>query len=320
MTKDEFLAQAAILVAALVIVLFAVLTPAERINNTDLSCDCRFYAALALNMPSQAPFVWRPMEPLLARLVANRMPIETAFYALTLVWLVLLGPACYFMLRSAGFTPAWSLVGALLTYTLYYLVIFNLTYPYMTDPPMLVFLALAIGFAYTRNRVGFMLALFIGVLFKETVLIAVPVWYALAERPRPYGSPIQLAPVARTFLLALPALLAFALIRTLVHDPSYKFVDLAYDVYIWRAERVTPIWEFLPFSFLPLLIPLNWTQNRHVLRQYAGLFALVYFQYFIASDTGRLLVAGFAPFVIMSVYGLQNAARYIRRYTSGKRQ
>lgn len=108
------------------------------------------------------------------------MPLPAAFQILTLAWLVLLGPACYFLLRSAHFSPGWSAIGALLVYSLYYLLIFNLAYPYMTDPPAFVMLAVSIGFAYRKHRAGFTLALVAGVLAKETAFLAVPVWLCLA--------------------------------------------------------------------------------------------------------------------------------------------
>lgn len=123
-----------------------------------------------------------------------------------------------------------------------------------------------------------------------------------------------------TLIISFPALLVYAVIRIALPDPDYQIGYVPYLVFTWRMARRTPIWEFVPFGVLPLLALLDWGRNRRVLRVYALMLIMVYAQIVIASDTGRLLVAGFAPFLIMSIYGLQNAVRAIRRRFDGKRQ
>jgi hypothetical protein len=170
-----------VLLSLLITLALAALIPATSPTAPGWSCDCDhlYYYALAAGQPTRAPFVWRMLHPALARL--SGLPLSTAFHALTILWLILLGPATYFMLRSARIEPVYSAIGALLVYSLRWIAPYNLSDPYLVDPLAFVFLVLAIAFAYRRQAAWFMLCLAIGVLAKESVLIAIPVWWAIND-------------------------------------------------------------------------------------------------------------------------------------------
>lgn len=291
-------------ILALALVLFiaqALVIPATSPASPNWNCDCDHvqYYALASGQPVHAPFVWRLLEPALARM--SGIPLAQAFPVLTLFWLALLGPVVYYALRSARFSPTYAAIGVLLVYSLWWITGYNLSDPYLADPPAIVFLTLAIAFAYRRQASLFMLTLAVGVLAREAVLVAIPVWFMLAGNHR----------FSSTLRVALPALIVFGLLRVVLVDPTYSMLKLPGIVAAWRMAHPAGITEYLPYGVLPILALFD-RRNWRVLVVYGPMLIVVYMQMAIGSDTGRLLVIGFLPWLIMGLNGVQAIVARVR--------
>jgi hypothetical protein len=126
----------------------------------------------------------------------------------------------YLIVRQLGLSVTMGLAGMLLFFSLGWATKFYVHDFWLTDPLAFLFLSLAVLFAIRGQGLAFAFALVLGVLTKESVLFAVPVYFAFQTRT--WWNPRLLL---RTILLAAPAVVTLIVVHVLIEarnaDPAY---------------------------------------------------------------------------------------------------
>jgi len=295
--------------------------------------DHHKYLWMALHGPFDfhvAPFCWRVGTPLLARLLP--FPPEQSFSAIAFISLWATAAGVYALARRAGFPFAAGLVGALLFLSQGWMVRSNLENIWKPDALAACISVAAIVCALDRRARLFALLLALGVTVKESVLFVAPLYYSLQARR--WGDARLLA---RTILVALPALAVLFALRALIpmrnDDPAYiaalpdtlRIVQLDTSVYdlswLWRAIALPRLRGLAPDCAIEgtagvfglASIALAFFAPRRTLRlftRWAPFLALVCAQVLFATNTQKLLALGF-PFVILAALG--GAEAVVRR-------
>lgn len=154
------------------------MTPLDG-NFSNASGDHHEYIAMAAGNAANAPFAYRVLTPLLARLLPFGLPANFMLITALATWAT--GVAVYALARAFGFTPAMALIGCALFYTLYWATGWLMYDFWLTDPVTILLIVLAICAARMQRAAEFAVLLTIGVLNKEVVLCVVPLWYSLRE-------------------------------------------------------------------------------------------------------------------------------------------
>jgi len=291
------------------------------------SWDHNAYIAMAEDSPfglNLAPFGWRFLVPLVARLLP--FSTQTSFLVITFSAVAATGVVIYYIGRHVGGKVAYGVVGTLLFFSLGWAVKFVLIDFWLTDAAAFLAVSLAVLFVLRRNRIGFCLAVTVGVAAKEAVIFVVPLWYTLqAQRWLDW----RLA--RETFLLALPAVVLMTLVRLAI--PA-RNDDLDYVQQL--PQRMQEFRAFIPtYNYWVLLRDIGWGIRAHdrtfdTFLLYTtgtwgvGLFALaaigavrrplltlrvtpflvlVYAQILFAVNIERLLVFGFPVMILLAIEG-----------------
>jgi hypothetical protein len=241
--------------------------------------------------------------------------MQTGFRTVTFVALWLTGPALYALLRSLHFPPALALLGLPMFYSLRPAVAFNLWDFWLTDASAFLFLTLAITAAVQRRPVRFTLLLAVGVLCKESVLFAAPLWYTLQVR-----YPIEPRRAIQTAILTVPAVAVLITLRLLIPagngDPAYittmptylQSSSIVADPYTLHESFSRAIAQRDWFTILqatvgtfgPLFLLTLWAGHEHWLR-WSPLIVLALAQLALAVNTERLVVLAFPSVITMEL-------------------
>ena len=282
---------------AILLSLNVVIAPTRPVDSIwPCACDEAAYWRMSDGDTPDAPFAWRVLYPALVRV----MPLEreAAFVFAAHVSLIACGLMVVAILRQRGLSPLWSLVGLLLWHSLHWFAPYLAHNVYLTDGLAMLFALVAIYAALTRNAALFLAALAVGVLAKEAVLFAAPLWVTLATRP-------TRRTVIHAVVLTLPALTALTMVRSAIPaGGGYSYAALVPAMLRHRVFAPVSLLDYAPFGTLPLLAWFS-PRKRDVLVRFAPFIALVYVQLLFAGDTGRLLVWAALPFVIAATDGLR---------------
>lgn len=323
--------MAALCLAALAILL-AVAHP-FRLADTlaESQGDHTYYIRLATGGPEpcdQAPYCWRVLQPMLVR--ALPFDVETGFRLVTSLCLWLTGIALYYLIKSFGFSGSMALVGVLLFYSFGWGAGFLLFYFWMSDGMVFLLLTLAILCARKDKAALFMCIVAVGAGVKESMLLALPLYYTLNAR-----SLLDWKLAAKSLLLALPAVAVLLLIRLsvpitnnydLVAWLSY-FLSARADGRVNLALVLLPgVRPTLPGAFvlaniatfgvallLPFLAP---KRNLGLLIRFLLFLLMVNGQLLIAEATERLIIYAFPAVILMSLNGLESIAIRFRLGTA----
>jgi hypothetical protein len=288
--------------------------------------DHHKYIWMATNNPFDfhiAPFCWRVGTPALA--TALPFDIEKSFMILSYLALWLTGVVMYYLARRLGFSQTTAFTGMIAYFSIGWVVKANLYNIFKPDPLAFLFVTLAIYCVVDRRDLLYALFLAVGVLFKESVLFVIPLYYTLQAQKA-----IDLRLLLRTVLLALPAVAVFIAVRSLIpmKNEDYFYLSTLPEAlqqvqlgrstfnlgWLWREIGLERLKSISPESLLHYtvgtfgvvagLMPLfAIRKNLGLLARFSPFLLLVYAQIMFATNDTRLLALGFPVVVLMALNG-----------------
>jgi hypothetical protein len=321
-----------VLVAASSLVLTALLwVRTQRLLPPDprfaLPADHHIYLFMAQHPLGDfhvAPWCWRILVPLTARMLPFSTTLGFELAAFVSLWAA--GFATFFICRRLGFRSEVAVLGVVSFYGLSFAAKWNVFDFWLTDPAAFAFLAAAVAFLLSGRDVGFAVCLTLGVLAKESVIFALPLFYMFrkertfdrdaALRMLLVGSPAIAVLVAVRvgipawnsnigYTQALPKPIA-ANARTVA---DYSLVALARHVV---AERFASLGSTLlrtvsAFGLLVGVLPfLGGRRALRMVAKFTPFLVLVYAQLLFAFNTERLLVLAFPAIIPLALCGIDH--------------
>ena len=266
-----------------------------------------------------APFSWRVLGPLLSWVLP--FPTTTSARVVGFVALWATAVAVFVLLRRLGFDDLAAGAGMLLLLTVGWATGYLLYNFWLPDGlALLCVVVLAIA-AVDRRPLLFAAVLVVGVLAKEQVLLAAPLWWSLTTERL-----VDWRRLGQAALLAAPAVAVLVAVRLLLpagnEDAAYLAslpIDLnAYDTLpsdpVSLYEKFQPVrqgypwlvaeWSVQVFGPLLLLALAAPRRSLDVLLRWSPLVVLALLQPLLASNTHRLVVLAVPAVVVMATTGL----------------
>ncbi|MFN0095126.1 MAG: hypothetical protein ACKVVT_10185 [Dehalococcoidia bacterium] len=337
-TKTRKREATAVVVAALLLLALQALR-VERLTIghplfAEPGWDHHAYRAMAQGNPFDfhlAPFGWRPLVPLLAKL--SPAPLQGSFFVLTLAGLAVAASATYATVAADRGRQA-GVVALLCLFSLTWAVKFPLQDFWLPDAVAFAALALATLAVVRKSDRGLLAALTIGVFAKEVVIFAAVLRYTLrAHRP------VDLRSAKETVLVALPAVVVLLALRVGIgaqngdaayvaglsptlrefasYIPSYHYLDLLRDIGADRLQdtRRDTLLAYTTGTWgVPILalVAIGAAARPLLALRLAPFLVLVYAQLLFALNIERLLVAGFPAVVWLAAEGARAVATAFR--------
>lgn len=255
-----------------------------------------------------APFCWRILVPLLAGIMP--FGLEYNFLILSFIGIAATGVTVYYLVKATGSSKMFAFIGLLLFFSFGWAVEMVMYDFWLPDAMSFLFITLGIYFAYTKNDMGFLLSLAVGVLVKESVIFVAPLYYTLNTKRI-----VNTKLMARTVMLTGLAIAILISLRFMIPATNdYSYYSRFREVGLQRLNSISlstlKDWSAGTYGELALLLPLfSLKKNvRHFLR-FTPFFLLIYSQLFFAVNTQRLLVIGFPAIILLSLNGLQYLQR-----------
>ncbi len=271
-----------------------------------------------------APWCWRILVPLTVRL----LPFSTVagFQLIAFVSLWAAGIGTYFICRKLGFRPEVAMLGVLLFFGLSFAARWNVYDFWLTDAMAFALLAASMAFLLSGRDVAFAVCLGLGVLAKESVIFALPLYY-MFRRDRPLDG----RAAVRMLLVGLPAITVLVAVRfgipawnsnfSYTHSlpkpiaanartlPDYSFLAVARGAISERLASLgsTVVRTVSAYGLLVGILP--FLGGRRALRMaatFSPFLALVYAQLLFALNTERLLVLAFPAVIPLALCGVEN--------------
>lgn len=221
--------------------------------------DSLIYIRMAAAVPSldagaPRPFAFRLLGPYLTGLLPG--PVERSFLVVNVALSLLFVYLLYRLARSLGLRPPFACVAtALYVFNKHFFGFTSWNYFHVNDVMMNILLVVMLRSMAERRWIRFAGALALGAATRETAMIMIPVAFLyLAESG-------LLAREGRRFAAAAaPGLVAFAVIRLLVHPaagPTLTEAVAAHWAKITSLERMYHVLvnPFVPLSLVPFVFP-----------------------------------------------------------------
>jgi hypothetical protein len=198
------------------------------------------------------PPAYRLLGPYLAGLLP--LPDPAAFYLLSVLASIALVLLAYRLFVELGLTPVVAVLTVVLfTFNRFWFGLTIWNFFQLNDLLSLIWIVLSFLAMFRRRWGLFGAVLLLGAFTRETALLMIPVAFVyLWERKELRGQWLRLA------LAAVPAVIAFVLIRALVPAPCGKSLLTqlaAHSASILSPEKIfrLTIYSYAPFSLLPLV-------------------------------------------------------------------
>lgn len=262
-----------------------------------------------------APFSWRLAGPLLAG--ALPFSTSTSFRVVGFVAVWATAVAMFVLLRRLGMDGVLAGAGMLLFLSVGWATGYLLYNFWLPDGLAFLCVVVVAVAAVDRRPLLFAAVLVAGVLVKEQVLLAAPLWWSFGPDRRRF---------VEAGLLAAPAIAVLAAVRVLLpsgnEDAGYlaalPFGLNAYDALpsdpASLYEKFSPVREGYPWlvaewsvQVFGTLLPLSlaaWQENLRALARWWPLAVLALAQPLLASNTHRLVVLAFPVVVVTATQGL----------------
>ena len=259
-----------------------------------------------------APFAYRILVPTLVHY--SGVDIYAAFFAQTMIFLFLSAIILYAILRQLKFNILYSASGMLFFMSIYFVTRFNIWDFYLCDAAAYFFILLTILLILREsNDVLIILTLCIGVLVKETVIFALPLYYFLGAKKI-----IDRDRALRFIIITIPVIYTFLVPRIYIETHSKQMlIDLIgpnLEVHYMRLK--TAFWDtYMIDSFGMFLVILPFfavSKNKDYFLRTLIYFSFILSQLILGSDSGRMLVYLFPVLVPISVCGLESLVTYFR--------
>lgn len=292
-----------------------------------------------------APFCWRILNPLLARMMPFTTDQNYLFIAFVSVWLS--GFMVFALLSKFGLRFETSFLGTLLFYSNPWVTKGTLHLFFYPDALLMLVFLILIYFIVTNKNMLFIVTLSIGVLLKESVLFVVPLLYTLNARK--FFDKISFQ---RTLIYCIPAVIILLTVRMLLpaknSDSDYvrSLPELVSNIHqidqraeveagiVSKSIVIDPVrydykymfetmlqyridnFSFVQFRemtvrtfgwFTMISVVWNLKKNISLFVRVAPLFVLSYIQIFFAFNTNRLIIIAFPALILLSMNGIQNA-------------
>ncbi|MEP6872656.1 MAG: hypothetical protein ABI939_12525, partial [Anaerolineaceae bacterium] len=280
-----------------------------------------------------APYCWRILQPALA--AALPFSLQASFMTVTFAALIGLGAAVYGLARVAGFSRWHGAIAVLLLYSLGWGPKFVVSDFWVPDALGTVFLVVAIIFALRNRPIETAISLAVGVLAKESVLFAAPLFFTLNAR-----SVGDWRRFRTTLLVVAPAIVVLLAMRMLIPQANgdLRYISTMPPV-ISRFPEILPPYSYIsrfneigrefrwgdrawgdfdayvtdPFGVALLVLAGFGVVRRPCLGlRLAPFVLLVYSQLLFATDTQRLLVLAFPALALLTMPGLDAVAGWLR--------
>ncbi len=267
-----------------------------------------------------APYCWRILVPTIAYLIPTG--VQNSFLLITSISIFLTSIIIYYILKEYKFTKYYAFLGLFLYYGLGWATKYFLYDFWLVDPITILFITLIIYSCIRNNYVAFIILLSIGVLAKETVFFAAPLFYSLNVKKL-----FEPKLFIRFFVAVVPAILVFTLIRILI--PNYNN-NIEYLASLPNSLKIvyngTSDYNFniyfhpLPFiiknligafGLIILILPFfNLKVNLRLFYRYSPFILLVFLQFFSPINLPRLFIVGFPIFIILALNGAKKLIEY----------
>ena len=274
--------------------------------------DHRFYIEMATNHPTNwyiAPFEYRILNPLLAKLLPFDVLINFTILSFGALWLTAI--ITYFMLRSLEFSNPLALTGSLFFLSLGWATRFNIYDFWLSDPMGFLFIVAAMWSIFAKKDPLFLLLLAIGVTAKENVLFVAPLYYTFNSKKLLDGKVLL-----RLLCLTAPALIILFALRMSIPttNSEYNIVNLWQTIGLKRVQHLSKdlrdyllLYSIGTFGVSLTLLPLfSIKQNYSLLCRFSPFIVLNYLSLLFAYNDSRIIVSAFPAIIIMALYGIKN--------------
>jgi hypothetical protein len=313
--------------AFLLLTLLALRTSLLTYNNLNFAqpWDHHKYIHMAQGNPFDfhiAPFCWRVVTPLLAKILPFNL--EWNFFIIAFLSIMLTGVMVYYIACLLGCSAAPAFVGMLLFFSLGFVTKGTLSDFWLSDPLATLFMTAAIVCILARQDLPFVLLLAVGEGVRESVILVAPLYYTLNARRL-----IDLRLALRTLLYSVPALAVFVGLRTFIPEMNshgaylhtlprgLRIQSLGKSAYSEKnnVERVVraplshvkhslPAITYLLRSSLVLLPFLPFLRNRMLALRFAPYALLLYMQTVVIDTTPRYLLPLYPVLAVLAVDGV----------------
>jgi hypothetical protein len=252
-----------------------------------------------------SPFVYRVLTPFLVYLI----PIDhlIGFKLVNYSAIFFTSILFYYYLRKLNFSRLISTAGIL--FLLFSpITIYNIYNYCLTDSLSFLFFLLAFYGILTKNRKLYFIALTIGILNRETILFAVPLFFIYGLRETNLKESIK-----STFLLSLPALAVFLGIRYLLrfgaYYNSYSTGTLVIMIENFAKVGLPILYQlYMPFGILWVLFVVTLIKKKiksDFLKSAVWLVPLMALQILVAGDIFRVIFLAFPIIIPIALYYLR---------------
>jgi uncharacterized membrane protein len=244
------------------------------------------------------------------------------------------GVVMFYLARRNGFSKSTAFTGMVAFFSIGWVVKANLYNIFKPDPLAFLFATLAIYCIADRRDILYAVLLAVGVLFKESVLFVVPLYYTLKT-----DRVLDLRLLLRAIILALPAMGVFFAIRYFIpmkNDDDFYLSTLPealqqvqlgrsnFDpAWLWREIGLERLKNISPesllrytvgtFGVVAALMPLfAIKKNLRLIARFLPFIILTYAQILFATNDTRLLAIGFPVIILMALNGADVIARYLQ--------
>ncbi|MFA6439993.1 MAG: hypothetical protein WCX28_11835 [Bacteriovoracaceae bacterium] len=290
-----------------------------------------------------APFSWRIINPLIASILP--FSLQFNFFIISFCSVAVTGLLIYLLLKSTGSDIIVSSIGVLIFYSTVWATKWPLYDFWLTDGMVMMFMTAMIVQIIKNKETGFLILLSIGVLLKESALLALPLHYTLHAR-RIFDS----RALRRTFLLSIPAIAILATVRISIpaqnNDPLYvaslgkslriEYPDHSVPGKAIIRDEITMLPSGVHYSYIAMAKKIGWNRLVHLklvdvqimtvrtfgvatlvlalfgciakkelILRYMPFILLVYFQLAFSVNTERVLIIALPAIIILAATGIK---------------
>lgn len=320
-------------VAFLITVILLLRTPLMTSGHPDFSkpWDHHKYIEMAVRDPLDfhiAPFCWRILVPLLAKILPFSLEWSFLLISFTGIWLT--GVTMYYIAKQFFSVTSYAAIGLITFFSLGWATKFPLSDFWLPDALSFLFVALGI-YGILAKRDGLFLAVTVlGVCIKESVIFIAPLYYTLNARQL-----IDWQALKKGVLMTLPAVVALGTIRVMVPAmnenleyisslpdslavvqngaSSYDYWQLLRSIGIERFRHLSlgdlATYSFGTFGVLVMLLPFfALRKNSLLFWKFIPFFLLGYAQLLFAVNNERLIVLCFPAMILLALNGVASIA------------
>jgi hypothetical protein len=297
--------------------------------------DHHEYIKMAQGNPFEshsAPYCWRILNPLMAKILPFDLQWNFLIISFISIWLT--GIGVYYLSKIFTYSKVFGYVGVFMFFSLGWATKFVLYDFWLPDSLSFLFITLTIYCILAKKDMLFSILLFIGVLVKESVIFTAPLYYTFNARKL-----IDLKLAKRMLSLILPAVLILLFMRVLIpgtnvitgeqdltteikgavqsDSGSYDYFHLWGKIGWERIKNFSPIKisyvSLITFGFMLIALPFFSARRNIILfLKFLPFLLLICSQLLFATNTERLLVAGFPAAILLALNGVDAISNRLR--------